>query len=402
MCLRILHTSKFSTLHFDHQALGDRSDVITDCSSTGYVWLSKRLLEVTNGSEHIVFDGPLLAVMEDDIKKCRDTRLHFQTLDSQKCGYRVLTDVCDESFRLFAAELDVNFDIIKYPLRESFATMMGKSTEDLALLHQRYSQDKGRLKDRHEKRTLLQSILDPIRRKPFHFNFVDFVLNFIAPHVKSVTRSRRIYFQSFPCIRVVRPGEFSIGPHCDASYGFSQANINFYVPLTKIFGTNSLILESSPGLEDWHTIELEYGSLKRFYGSQCSHFTAENTTDQTRISLDFRVIPEEYWIEDHDHFTSTPGYYTSCKFVPSSSAANERETTPKNSNQFDCQQENTVSDSATKNSDVKCDRVKAGKPEIASNTEIGYWVLEGEILDPDWRVGFPFEKLVTKKNNLVK
>ena len=61
-----------------------------------------------------------------------------------------------------------------------------------------------------------------------------------------------------------------------------------------------------------------------------------------------------------------------------------------------------MSDSATKNSDVKCDRVKADKPEIASNTEIGYWVLEGEILDPDWRVGFPFEKLVTKKNNLVK
>ena len=42
-------------------------------------------------------------------------------------------------------------------------------------------------------------------------------------------------------------------------------------------------------------------------GSQCSHFTAENATDQTRISLDFRVIIDRYWIPDHDQFTSTPG-----------------------------------------------------------------------------------------------
>jgi hypothetical protein len=28
-----------------------------------------------------------------------------------------------------------------------------------------------------------------------------------------------VRFQTFPCVRVVQPGEFSIGPHCDAAYG---------------------------------------------------------------------------------------------------------------------------------------------------------------------------------------
>ena len=42
-------------------------------------------------------------------------------------------------------------------------------------------------------------------------------------------------------------------------------------------------------------------------GSQCSHFTAENATDQTRVSLDFRVIIDRYWILEHDQFTSSPG-----------------------------------------------------------------------------------------------
>jgi hypothetical protein len=143
---------------------------------------------------------------------------------------------------------------------------------------------------------------------------------------------------------VVRPSEFSIGPHCDAAYGFSQANINFYIPLTPIYGTNSLILESAPGLENWHTIELEYGGIARFWGAQCSHFTAENTTNQTRISLDFRIIEDIYWISSHDQFTISPGYYSSCSFQP-------------HDNQ---------------------------------------WILDvpfDKLPQPDWRNGFPFEKV---------
>jgi hypothetical protein len=156
-------------------------------------------------------------------------------------------------------------------------------------------------------------------------------------------------------MRIVRPGEFSIGPHCDAYYGFSQANINFYVPLTKISGTNSLILESEPGKEDWHTIELEYGGIKRFYGAQCSHFTPENTTDDTRVSLDFRIICDEHWIEDHDHFTKTPGYYATCEYL------------------------------APEDKDKDDDDV-----DDCNSSAAGRWVVVGDVLDPDWRVGFPF------------
>ena len=29
----------------------------------------------------------------------------------------------------------------------------------------------------------------------------------------------------------------------------------------------------------------------RFYGNECKHYTTENTTDVTRVSFDFRVIP---------------------------------------------------------------------------------------------------------------
>jgi len=62
----------------------------------------------------------------------------------------------------------------------------------------------------------------------------------------------------------------------------SPANINFYVPLTTIYGNNSIVLESSPGLENWHTLEgLTYGDIKRFHGSMCSHFTLGNDNNNT-------------------------------------------------------------------------------------------------------------------------
>ena len=335
------------------------------------------------GSSHIKFDLPVLDAIESDIRKCRETRELFRNLDFQKYGYRVLTDVCDDSFRLLSREANLVFDPMRYPLGESFATMLGMEHFDLPSLHLQYSKDSGRLKDRDEKRKLLKSVLDPAKRKPFQDVFINFVLKYVAPHVHLITQSTRIYFQCFPCIRVVRPGEFSIGPHCDASYGFSQSNINFYIPLTKIFGTNSLILESSPGLEDWHTIELEYGGIKRFYGSQCSHFTAENTTTQTRISLDFRVIPGELWLADHDHFASSPGYYTSCTYVPHVlRIRNIGDSDLSNVSQM-------LEPNELKGPDpISHDLTKS----VFENTSKGEWVLEEDLLAPDWRVGFPFEK----------
>ena len=393
MLFVISKTRRFSTI--DYQTLNSVNTIAenTLSSAAKYVWLSKRLLDVTKGSTSIHFGPDVLLAIESDIRKCRETRQLFQNLDFQKYGVRILTECCDDSFKLLVREMNIKYDTDLYPIGEAFACMLGLQFADLESLHKLYSKDLGRLKDRHEKRRLLQSILDPIKRKPFQAVFIDFVLSFIAPHVRSITQSSRLYFQCFPCIRVVRPGEFSIGPHCDASYGFSQGNINFYVPLTRIFGTNSLILESSPGLEDWHTIELDYGGIKRFYGSQCSHFTAENTTPQTRISLDFRVILEEHWQEDHDHFTSVPGYYSSCQYIPQlvDEPSGERLTTEPHTSgkisEFDpalASGINAIRHSNRKNSEKAVDNLK--------KTHVWKWVLESELQDPDWRVGFPFEK----------
>ena len=123
-----------------------------------------------------------------------------------------------------------------------------------------------------------------------------------------------LHYQSFPCVRVIQPGEFSLGPHCDAAYGHHAAIVNIVVPLTPDAGAAALYVESGPGCEDWHPVTGGPGTFTRFHGAHCLHWTSENSTPHTRVSLDFRVIPGSCWGHDGrggdaDAFCRAPGYY---------------------------------------------------------------------------------------------
>ena len=251
--------------------------------------------------------------MEGDIEKCREHRSRIIELDF--IPEAVWQSLSSSNFKSLSSEADFIFDTDEHDLRGVLAQVL--DIADAGCLHQLHEL-KGRpdVKGgnfKSDKFPLLKNLTIPSKVEPFHRTYDKFVRSVIIPHVSQIMpHETRMYYQSFPCIRCVRPSEFSIGPHSDISYGFSQANINFYVPLTAIYGTNSLVLESSPGLENWHTIEARYGQVKRFYGALCTHFTPENKTNTTRVSLDFRVIVGSCWYKEHDHFTRVDGYYTSC------------------------------------------------------------------------------------------
>ena len=83
---------------------------------------------------------------------------------------------------------------------------------------------------------LLFPLLDKSNRERLHACYQNFVTKFVIPLLHSIALSQNIFqttsgdeasssityrFQQFPCIRIVRPGEFSIGPHSDIAYGHS-------------------------------------------------------------------------------------------------------------------------------------------------------------------------------------
>lgn len=150
--------------------------------------------------------------------------------------------------------------------------------------------------------SLLRPLLDRQTRIPFHLAYENFVTSFCIPFVHTIALSKGLFhsgtsgrivyrYQSFPHVNAVRPGFGSESPTTSTARGKSIGSLSFHVPLTPSFGTNALHTESHPGREDWHTLSAKsFGLGYMFDAARCIHYTMENTTDSTRVSLDFSIL----------------------------------------------------------------------------------------------------------------
>lgn len=89
-----------------------------------------------------------------------------------------------------------------------------------------------------------------------------------------------------------------IGLHCDSDYNHPPTEMNYMLTITGQSDTNSCYVESEPGNEDFHPINLKYGEVFRFYGNRCRHYNKRNISNSTRISFDFRIIPASQYTEN--------------------------------------------------------------------------------------------------------
>lgn len=158
-----------------------------------------------------------------------------------------------------------------------------------------------------------------------------------------------LYFQATPTLRFQFPhqGGFDWRPriHTDIMLGHPPAEVNVWLPFTRAFGTNSMLIagleDSIEILEDlsydfeklawrvqhdepfWKScaakmrpVELEYGQYLLF-DPRCLHATQDNVTDSTRISTDVRIIlrrhmealPIEYRGTGRLRMLFAPGHY---------------------------------------------------------------------------------------------
>jgi hypothetical protein len=289
-------------------------------------YFGRDVFRFTQGSpDELIFNSDLRNIIEPHIAKARMTReekwkdillrtgiiVDQQDLDSSqntKTSHQSITSSAHVPYPSLRKERPFLFDTDTYPLHKILCeTLDIESLEDIHSLTV-------------DKKQLLRPLLEDERRKTFHRCYDNFVTSFCIPLLhslamteglkgfhtsfgssqhrssqKSLSNKIGYRYQAFPCIRVIRPGDFSIGPHCDMSYGHSVGNINFHIPLTPTYGTNALYIESYPGREDWHPLKTKSAGLGFcFDGARCLHFTTENTTETTRVSLDFRIAIYRY------------------------------------------------------------------------------------------------------------
>ena len=124
---------------------------------------------------------------------------------------------------------------------------------------------------------------------------------FVRREVCAALHIDRAAYQAKPTFRVHLSGAPAQGlPHADGlePYNRAPAEVNVWVPLTRVSGGNSLHAESEPGAGDFRAFEARPGQFVRFYGNGCWHYTVANDTGRTRVSFDIRVVPFHLLSED--------------------------------------------------------------------------------------------------------
>ena len=75
-----------------------------------------------------------------------------------------------------------------------------------------------------------------------------------------------------------------------SEYGHQNGELNFWLPLTD-YNMNNIHLwcESEYKKGDFHKVPAGVNQMISFHGSSCRHYVNLNSSEFTRVSLDFRV-----------------------------------------------------------------------------------------------------------------
>lgn len=247
-------------------------------------------------------------VPSEDVEAARAwaTASGFEVFANFPCGWRPL----------YEAPVKLSYDIASFDfqslLREMFSCPEGVSLDNLhdavwppeyeacpplhkgmLLANLPVSQDKSKAKRKRE-----------WAASPAYLRFLQmykaFVLDEILPAIAVAagieTQAFEAVVQSIPVIRVVMPSpHYATVMHRDSEYGHVAGEINIWVPLSQVFGSNSLFVESFPDRGDFHPLEGSMGDAFVWWGNQCRHYAEANQTNATRVSFDFRLIPKRFW-----------------------------------------------------------------------------------------------------------
>lgn len=225
----------------------------------------------------------------------------------------------------------VPFDAVEYPFGALFLERVRsvspatKDLEDLSLLHEVVAAS--------ELGAVYDALYALTRETPFRSLYQGLVQQKLAGYF-----DLPFHFQRVPGIRIHAPNSRTVQYHSDYWYGHGPEVVNFWMPITRSFGSNALFvatLEDSmseidtiverklrqPEIDErlqaiCKPVELEPGSI-RVFNAQTAHGSLKNETGRTRISVDFRILMDgcdpgskdvkEYYASGSasDPFTST-------------------------------------------------------------------------------------------------
>lgn len=130
-------------------------------------------------------------------------------------------------------------------------------------------------------------------------------------------KENKIVIQKTPNIRISLPEYAAIGRnpsrdddeiigyHKDADFGHFEEEINFIIPLTTMYDSNSIYYETKIESKKFINLKMDTSQMFQGYLNQLHHYNKKNTTPHTRMSFDLRVIPYDKYMENVERFKGT-------------------------------------------------------------------------------------------------
>ena len=112
-----------------------------------------------------------------------------------------------------------------------------------------------------------------------------------------------IVYQRIPTFRVHLSGNIAVGEyHKDKFYRKKEwaelvKETNYYLPFTDTNESTTIWSESEEDKEDFAPMLLKYGECMEWDGSNLMHGNKVNDSDETRVSVDFRVMPRSIYVD---------------------------------------------------------------------------------------------------------
>ncbi len=197
--------------------------------------------------------------------------------------------------------IKLNYDIKKYQFRDIICNWL--ETYDLSKLH--YVQQYEHFERETDQSTIWHKKFYKMIRcdESFDESYIKFLTDEIKPRY-----SEEIVYQKIPTFRVHLPGNVSVGEfhkdkyYRDVKWAEKVKETNYYLPLTRAYGTNTIWAESEEDLGDYKPFDSNYGECIEWNASNLTHGNKDNITSVTRVSFDFRVIPKSRYVESN-HLT---------------------------------------------------------------------------------------------------
>jgi len=170
----------------------------------------------------------------------------------------------------------LDYDTSKYRFQEWACDVLGISS-----LENAHASDKVKLLNKSPTSNQLVNSFEDI-----FDNYCLFISDIIIGKIGKIDS-----YQSPPSFRFHYCGRGSSVFHKDRDFGVEDGRLNVWVPLTNVWGSNSLWIENQVGTKDFEPLKMQPGQALVFDGVNREHGSKINTTSTSRISFDFRFMP---------------------------------------------------------------------------------------------------------------